>query len=146
MKAEALVKALLEDDINAFLSDTKAAFADHMEERRIDTYLEIVTEESAANGEAESNEQVSALWEESDAAEDSSPEELVDSACAALMRTGVSEASASFFHPGVWYNSQQEAEYDEGRTYWTQQSYHLKNFTEDEEKRIYAFLKQHKHI
>ena len=62
----------------------------------------------------------------------------VDKAILFLRDEGVFEPSSMPFHPGVWYCSEPSQDYGSGE--WESRSYHLKGFTEDEERCIYVAL------
>lgn len=52
-----------------------------------------------------------------------------------LIDKGVSEPSSSHFHPGIWYTMYGDSDFRTGDR--TNESYHLKGFSEDEEKEVY---------
>jgi hypothetical protein len=60
----------------------------------------------------------------------------VDKAIEYLTDKGASQASASFFHPGVWYSTEYQTE-DYGTGEETEYGYHPKNFTEVEQEEIF---------
>jgi hypothetical protein len=55
-----------------------------------------------------------------------------------LRSKGVSEASSSHFHPGIWYSSEPETDMRTGAS--TTRSFHLEGFTPQEEQEIFSFL------
>jgi len=57
-----------------------------------------------------------------------------------LMGKFICYASSSHFHKGIYYSDRQEACYETGQT--KKRSYHLKDFTEDEELEIYNKVKE----
>jgi len=64
---------------------------------------------------------------------------VADLAAKYLQREGATEASASFFHPGVWYSTgYQTIDYGTGTE--EERNYHLKDFTEDEERQVWNLL------
>ena len=105
-------------------------------EPRILTTYSVTTPESAEQGDfAESG------WID-EVGEPMLPEEYdreegktaVDKAVDWLEWKGAGEASASHFHPGVWYSSQSTS-YRTGET--TEYNFHLKGFTEQEEEEVF---------
>lgn len=111
----------------------------HGAPRRIRTSYSIVTPESAEQGDfAESG------WEDEEGETievddfDDEGTTVVDKAVQWLRDKGVSEASASFWHPGVWYTSYEE-NYRDGST--TERNYHLVNFTDAESEGIFNQIK-----
>ena len=103
---------------------------------RIRVAYEVVTPESAAEGDAEERG-----WDDEDG-HDCTPDAgdladgltCVDLAAAFLRKSYASEASASHFHAGMWYISNGEADW---RTCATRsQSFHLVGFTADQEADI----------
>ncbi len=69
----------------------------------------------------------------------------VDKAVKFLEREGVTEASSSAFHPGVWYSTEYSVtDYSTGEE--EQRSYHLKGFTPDEEREVHRDLKRARRI
>lgn len=62
-----------------------------------------------------------------------------DLAAKYLKREGATEASASFFHPGVWYSTGwNTVDYSTGTE--EERNYHLKDFTEEEERQVWNLL------
>ena len=62
-----------------------------------------------------------------------------DLAARYLKHEGATQASASFFHPGVWYSTGwQTIDYRTGTD--EERNYHLKDFTEDEERLVWNLL------
>lgn len=109
-------------------------------DRRICSTFQIVTEESAAQGDvAESG------WSDADGStmepcefEQEEGLTCVDLAVEYLQNEGVTEPSASFFHVGVWYDGAESHNMHSGA--WETNSYHLKGFTPEEEAAIYTRL------
>lgn len=81
-----------------------------------------------------------------EAGEDMEPDEIdiedgadaVSKAIYFLSRKGALEPSSSDFHPSVWYSSGYDENYSNGEQ--TEEHYHLKGFTDEEEARVYAAL------
>lgn len=68
----------------------------------------------------------------------------VDLAVEYLKDNYVVHASSSHFHPGIWYTAQDDEDFRTGdRTVVT---YHLKGFTEEEERDIYDALKADRRV
>jgi len=88
----------------------------------IRTTFEIITEESAEQGNAEEQG-----WEDEKGKE-------YDLAEAISLLQGC-EPSATHFYPGVWYTSYGEMDMFSGN--YENLSYHLFNFTEDEQRQIF---------
>lgn len=55
-----------------------------------------------------------------------------------LSERGVSEASSSQFHKGVWYDTEPSQDFRTGD--WRRESYHLKGFSEADEAEVYRRL------
>lgn len=78
--------------------------------------------------------------------EDMEPDEIdvedsadaVSKAVFFLSRKGALEPSSSDFHTGVWYSSGYDENYSNGEQ--TEEHYHLKGFTDEEQARVYAAL------
>lgn len=102
--------------------------------KRICVSYEVVTHESA-----DDNDVAERGWEdqigERCEADPECGETEVSEAIRKLSNDGVCEASSSEFHPGVWYIGHPETNYRTGAE--TTYSYHLKGFTESEEREIY---------
>jgi hypothetical protein len=108
--------------------------------RTIDVAYEIVTPESAEYGDAEDRG-----WEEQnismepDRYDKEDGISAVDKAADFIIPHGPVEPSSSEFHQGIWYTTidpeQDRAYFEQGesKTY----SFHLNNFSVDEEKGIY---------
>lgn len=62
-----------------------------------------------------------------------------DLAAKYLQREGATQASASFFHPGVWYSTGWNT-VDYGTGTEEERNYHLKDFTEEEERQVWNLL------
>ena len=95
---------------------------------RIRTSYEVITEESAAEGDvAESG------WV------DEEGEVLgVTAAIEWLRSKGPLEPSSSQFHKGIWYSGPSEQDMHTGE--WYQEAYHLAGYTEAQQQRIYSAL------
>lgn len=63
-----------------------------------------------------------------------------DKAAKYLLDKGALEPSSSFFHQGIWYSTYDDEDFRTGDR--TVKSYHLKGFTEDEEREIWAAITQ----
>lgn len=63
---------------------------------------------------------------------------LVDLVVKYLSDSGVSEASSSQFHKGVWYDTEPTQDFRTGE--WRRESYHLKGFSEEDEAEVYRQL------
>jgi len=115
--------------------------------RAIATAFQVVDEESSRTGDSKDSG-----WEdeEGDAIEISSYdiEEQVDAeshvpvtdafvkqAVQWLRDHGANEASSSSYHKGVWYSSPSEMDYSSGEA--RSEDFFLRNFTEDEERRVF---------
>lgn len=66
---------------------------------------------------------------------DCDDETAVDNAILFLQKHFVCHASASHFHPGVWYSDDGDENFETGAR--TTNSFHLKGFSVDEEKQIF---------
>lgn len=64
--------------------------------------------------------------------------ELADLVVKYLSERGVSEASSSQFHKGVWYDTEPTQDFRTGE--WRRESYHLKGFSEEDEAEVYRQL------
>ena len=107
---------------------------------RIRTTYEIVTPESAEQGDAEDRGWID---EEGEEIEPSEEEGVAEVAAAWLRDKGIAEASSSDFHPGIWYIGHSEQDYSTGAE--ETHSYHLKGFTSDEEAEVYGLLFPSRH-
>lgn len=111
--------------------------------RRIATTYEVVTPESAEAGDAAERG-----WDNEEG-ESMEPDEYdleealtaTDKAATWLRNQGVEEASSSQFHPGVWYTSSvaQDRAYFE-KSEERRQSFHLRGFSQEEERTIHSKL------
>ena len=105
---------------------------------RIVVWFSVITPESAAEGDyaetglESSEEGYSVKPDRYDMAEGLT---AVDNAVKFLRDEGASEASASHFHKGVWYTSHEEEDYRTGDV--TTRSFHLKGFTEAQEREVF---------
>lgn len=116
---------------------------DPVGERRIVTSYEIVTPESAEEGDfAETG------WEDEEGyvvdgeIGDAGWDQWVNDACGFLHEEGPLEPSNSSFYPGTWYT---QSDPEQGIAYFERgeerrQSYHLKGFTDTEESAIYKVV------
>lgn len=99
---------------------------------RIRTTFEVVTEESAAEGDAAERGWV-----------DEEGEVLgVEAAIKWLRDKGPLEPSSSQFHKGIWYSGPSEQDMHTGE--WYQEAYHLAGFTEAQQRRIYEGVTRRK--
>jgi hypothetical protein len=106
----------------------------------IRTTYDIVTEESAAHGDVAERGWIDEEGEvmEPDADEEAEGITAVSLAVKFLRDAGGIYPSSSGFHPGVWYSNEAEQDYRTGE--WETRSYHLVNFTTEEQKEIYEAL------
>lgn len=107
---------------------------------RIAITYETVTPESAEQGDVDDRGWIDQDGEDMDeTAEDFYDGDVVKATIKGLRDNGVSEPSSSHFHPGVWYTA-----YEYNRDYRTgaveNRSFHLKGYTEDEERRVFEGL------
>ena len=106
-----------------------------MTQKRIRISYEIITPESAEQGDVEERGWV----EEEGIAVD--PDEWdreiteVYKTAIFLQDVGATEASSSHFHPGIWYTAYGEMNLQDGS--YKNLNYHLVGFTEEEEEEIY---------
>lgn len=107
---------------------------------RVVVTYEVVTPESAEFGDVDDRGFVDEDGYEIDPDED----ETLGEATAKYLRHDVVEASSSHFHPGIWYIGEASPNYRTGaeRTY----SYHLKDFTEAEQRDVYNELKRMRRV
>ena len=106
-------------------------------EKSIQTTYETITEESAKNGDFadcgwEDQEGISMMPDKYDIEEGIN---TIDLAVKYLKENGPMEASANFFHQGIWYIHYSEMDVHSGE--YKNLSYHLKGFSELEEKAIF---------
>jgi hypothetical protein len=98
-----------------------------MNRPRIRISYEVITPESAENGDVEERG-----WIDEEGTEHS-----VESAVELLTREHYVSPSSSAFHPGVWYSdADSDVDYRTGAE--THSSYHLAGFSEQEERAIFA--------
>lgn len=102
---------------------------------RVRISYEVITEESAREGDAAERG-----WENEDGElmidDGEDREDLVDNTVRFLQDNGAMDASSSHFHPGVWYTtSDPDTDMRTGET--TYRSYHLVEFTPEEEREIF---------
>jgi len=96
---------------------------------RIYTTFCTVTQESAEQGDfAESG------WIDREGEDLESVEAAIDF----LESAGVTEASSSWFHAGVWYSTEPDTDIHSGDS--EQHSFHLYGFSEAEQEQIYTAL------
>jgi len=103
--------------------------------KRIRIAYEIITPESAEQGDAEERGWID---EEGIAVSPDEWDEEITAAAKTVMflkNEGVSEPSSSAFHPGVWYTAYGEQNWRDGS--YKNQSYHLVRFTPEEEEEVY---------
>lgn len=108
------------------------------EEPRIRVAFEVVTEDSARDGDAsergwDDEEGENMLPDEQDEEEGVSS---VDIALEFLEENGATEASSTQFHRGVWYHTA-DPEIDMRSGEATYRSFHLVEFTEEEQREIF---------
>jgi hypothetical protein len=101
---------------------------------RIAITYEIVTPESAEHGDAEERGWVDeeGVLIEPDVDND---ETLVDAAVKFIKNEGAMYASATFFHPGVWYSTEGDTDYRTGAE--ETRSFHLRGFSEADQAAIF---------
>ena len=107
--------------------------------RRIATTYDVVTPESA-----EAGDYAERGWDDEEG-ESMEPDEYdleeklsaVDKAARWLLDRGALEASSSHYHSGIWY-TQSDPEIDYATGAERRQSYHLKGFSEEEERMIHG--------
>lgn len=97
--------------------------------RLIRSTYEVVTEESAQDGEA-----ADSGWLDKEGQEFNSPAQAIRY----LKSRSITQASSSRFHSGIWYSTTPEKDTFDGS--YTTESYHLKGFTERAERMIYDAL------
>lgn len=112
------------------------------EEPRITVSFDVVTEESAQDGDTAEHG-----WEDEEGQsmlpEDDEEGTVVDLAIDFLEENGASQSSSSAFHRGVWYIPL-EPEIDLRSGEATYRSFHLVEFTEEEQREIFDRMKQQK--
>lgn len=103
----------------------------------------LITYESYTPGEFEGDEDVEHGWEDEEGVSvepDKWDREegltAVDKAVEFLDERGAIHASSSHFHPGMWYSTEHQIE-DHGTGELKQYSFHLKGFSEDEERAVF---------
>jgi len=106
-------------------------------ERRITTTYSIITEESAQEGNYAETGWIDEEGEVIEADLDND-ETVVDAAVKWLQRHGANDASSSRFHPGIWYSLVEDADLRTGDV--TEKHFHLRGFTDKEQRQIYAEL------
>ena len=104
------------------------------------SYYEIWTPEDVEIGETDDRGDLDDVTLELD--EDDREEGLgwADQAVEYLLDEGTHEASSSSFHPGIWYTYYGEADFRTGER--ENRSFHLKGFTEEEQRDVYNQLKR----
>lgn len=115
--------------------------------RAIATAFQVVDEESSRTGDSKDSgwedEEGDAIEvssydiEEQVEAESATPvtDAFVKQAVQWLRDHGANEASSSSYHKGVWYSSPSEMDYSSGEE--RSEDFFLRNFTEDEERRVF---------
>lgn len=109
---------------------------------RIAITYDIVTHESAAEGDTAENGWIDqeGVSMKPDADEAADGVTAVDKAVEMLRDNGATEASSSSFHTGIWYtNNDHDTDYITGAV--ESRSYHLKGFTPEEERAVYAGMR-----
>jgi hypothetical protein len=109
---------------------------------RIKTTYSIITPESAEIGDTAERGWIDEEGESMLPADED--ETVIDRAVAFLLSEGITESSSSGSYgrwpgPGIWYSTQFEMDYSTGNE--EERSFHLYEFTDDEEKAIYFALK-----
>lgn len=115
--------------------------SDMQQEPKICITYEIITPESAENGEAAERG-----WENKDGVS-MQPDEFdlddgvtaVDLAVKFLTKEFANEPSSSHFHNGVWYTAYGSQNYRDGS--YTNRGYHLVGFTPEQEEQIFNKMK-----
>lgn len=110
---------------------------------RILTTYEVVTEESAKNGDFER-----CGWKDEDGqdctpdanADEDEPETVVSNAVQFLRGHGACHPSSFPFSVGTWYDSEPDQDMHDGS--YTTHGYHLHGFTPEQEQQIYTQLKK----
>lgn len=115
--------------------------------RTLDVAYEIVTPESAEQGDyAETGWEERGVSMEPDEFDVEDEITAVDKVVDYISEYGGVEPSASQFHPGVWYTTidseQGSAFFEQGEE--KRYSFHLKNFSEGEERKVYDRLTRKK--
>lgn len=100
-----------------------------MQRIRVKSSYEIITEKSAAIGDAAERGWVNEEGELFDSA---------DQVVRHLRDEGVMEASSSCFHPGVWYNTESQQDMHTGA--YESKSFFIKGATPGQERKIYRKL------
>lgn len=113
-----------------------------MAARRIVSYYEIYTPGDVAFGDASERGELDDVTLELDDYDREEGFGWADKAAEYLLDEGISEASSSWFHPGIWYTYYGDADYRTGDQ--ENRSYHLKGFTEEEQRDVYNELKRRK--
>lgn len=135
LSAKTIVDRLLETEEEG-TDAAKDDLASFVDPKRVEAYYEIVTDESAAQGDAAERGELDDLWTESDWW-DIEDETLEESVARALRDAGVAETSSSPFSPGDWYVVNDPVRSDgtcETRTY------HLYGFTPEQELAIHELV------
>lgn len=105
---------------------------------RILTTFEKVTPESAEEGDVSDRGWIDEDGESMVPDEDT--ESVAETAMKFLLDKGATEPSSSHFHPEIWYTSYEVSEnYRTGEV--ESRSYHLKDFTSEEEREVFALMK-----
>ena len=107
----------------------------------VTSYDSVVTEESSEEGDIDHElsdgpeDGDVTTFDESDLDEDGSFSAAV---AQYLKRKGVSEASSSDFHPGVWYETEADEDYKSGN--YTTTSYHIKGLSDEQQQEVFNML------
>jgi hypothetical protein len=135
--------------VNDIIQQAKAAFPDARVPRELLPYdqernprilvtYSRITPESAEEGDFSENGWIDDEGESMLPADDD--ETVVDRAVEFLLGAFIREASSGSFSPGTWYMTGFDViDYSTGEE--EEKAYHLKDFTDDEEKTIYTALK-----
>lgn len=99
---------------------------------RIRVTFTTITEESAINGDWADSGYVNENGFPMDWYEGHT---VVDDAIDFLRDHGVTQASSSHFHPGIWYSDEGQTDYHTGET--EQRSYHLVDFTTAQQLEVF---------
>jgi hypothetical protein len=102
---------------------------------RIRTTFSTITPESAEQGDFA---ETGFIDEEGAEIEPDEDETLAQAAARWLESEGASEASSTQFHRGVWYSTEYDTDYRTGEE--EQRSFHLKDFTPEEEREVWDWF------
>lgn len=138
MITKSQLQSLIMKEVRELLVEQEQLTLPHVEKsgpRRIVSYFETWTPEDIDHGEASDRGELDDVEIELDEWDREEETTIVDKAVEYLKGVYASEPSSSSFHPGVWYTSYGESDYRTGEV--QNESYHLKDFTEEEEKAIF---------